>query len=158
MSEFVSLLLAAATFIFVAYPLLRRRPRAAPSAADDSLQELYSKRDTTYSMLKELEFDHNSGILSHEDYADLESRYKESAISILKGIDSQRTSATDMEAEIERQIQQLRTNGTAEVDIDAEIERQVGELRQERGPYCSQCGARSRPGNRFCSHCGVKLN
>ena len=94
-----------------------------------------SKRDTTYSMLKELEFDVQSGILTDEDYRDLEARYKRRAISILRDID-------DLEKE---------------TDVEDEIERQVLELRQGKGRFCPQCGARYHESDRFCSRCGAGL-
>ncbi len=87
MTVFVGLLLAVLTFIFVAYPLLKPRSRSVDSMEDEKLRELHARRDTIYSMLKELEFDFQSGILTEDDYRELEARYKEKAISILKEID-----------------------------------------------------------------------
>jgi hypothetical protein len=87
-------------------------------------------------MLKELEFDLQSGILSKEDYQELEARYKSKAISVLKGID-----------------------GLKEVgDVAADIERQVLELRRVRGSLCPQCGDKRQPNDRFCPSCGASLN
>jgi hypothetical protein len=87
-------------------------------------------------MLKELEFDFQSGVLTEEDYRELEARYKRKAISILRDIDDRET-------------------GT---DIEVEIEKQVQELRRGKGRFCSQCGARHQEGDRFCSHCGTGLS
>ncbi|MBI4303999.1 MAG: zinc-ribbon domain-containing protein [Chloroflexi bacterium] len=130
MSDFIMVLIAVATFAFVGYPFFRRRPAPAPSVGDVQLQELYAKRNTTYSMLKELEFDHSSGILSDEDYKDLESKYKGKAVSILKGIDESAAAATDMEAEIEKQIGALRRGKKRAVHADDEIEKAVQALRR----------------------------
>ncbi len=136
MTIFVALLITALTFAFVAYPLFRQRRRSANATADDRLGELLSNRDTTYSMLKELEFDYQSGILSKEDYQELEARYKGKAISVLKGIDG------------------LKDIG----DVEADIEKQVLGLRQVRGSFCPQCGDRRQPNDRFCSGCGANLS
>jgi hypothetical protein len=87
-------------------------------------------------MLKELEFDFQSGILTEEDYRNLEARYKRKAISTLRGIDD-------------------LAKGT---NVEEEIERQVRELRQSQGRFCPQCGAKYPEGDRFCSRCGVSLN
>jgi hypothetical protein len=134
---FIAILLAVLTFAFIAYPLLKQRFRAAvDSGEDEKLLELQSKRDTTYSMLKELEFDFQSGILSEDDYQDLEARYKRKAISILRDID-------DSE------------KGT---NVEEEIERQVVELRRGKYRFCPQCGARCQEDARFCSGCGTSLN
>jgi rubrerythrin len=136
MITFVALLLTVLTFAFIVYPFLKQRPRSVEPFEDDKLQELHSERDTTYSMLKELEFDLQSGVLTEEDYRDLEARYKGKAISILKNIDN-----------LEK--------GT---EAEEEIERQVLALRQNQGRFCSQCGTRSREGDRFCPHCGASLS
>src|SRR3989304_1428701 len=87
MTVFVALLLTVLTFVFITYPFFKQRFRLAGAVEDETQRELYSKRDTTYSMLKELEFDFQSGILTEEDYRDLETRYKRRAISILKDAD-----------------------------------------------------------------------
>ncbi len=136
MTVFVAVVLTVLTFAFVAYPLFKRRLRSVGSSQDEELQELHSKRDTTYSMLKELEFDRQSGILTDEDYHDLEARYKGKAISILRDIDGLGKST----------------------EVEKEIEKQVLELRRDKGKFCPQCGARCQESNQFCSRCGTSLS
>lgn len=140
MSTFIALLITVATFAFVVHPLLKRRLPQAGSAEDIKRQELYSKRDTTYSMLKELEFDFQSGILTEEDYRDLEARYKSKAISVLKDIDG------------------LKVGSQPEAEVEMEIEKQVLKLRRGKDRFCTQCGARRRQSDRFCAHCGASLS
>ena len=136
MIVFIAILLMGLTFAFVTYPLLKqRRHPSADSVEDEELQELHSRRDTTYSMLKELEFDFQSGLLTEDDYRDLETKYKKKAVSILKGID----------------------NLKKDTDVEEEIEKQVLERRQGKGRLCSQCGTRYQEGDHFCSRCGTKL-
>jgi hypothetical protein len=130
------MLLTVSTFVFITYPLLRRKTVSTDSNYSDKLRELNTKRDTAYSMLKELEFDFHSGILSEEDYRELEKRYKQKAVTILKDVDKLK-------------------KGT---DIDAEIEKQVAELRQRKDRFCSHCGERCQEGDLFCSQCGTKIN
>ncbi len=131
------LLMTALTFIFITYPFFKKSSglSAAGAVADDKLQELHSRRDTAYSMLKELEFDFQSGILTEEDYKDLEARYKGKAFSILREIDSL----------------------AKDDDIEDIIERQVMALRRSKERFCRQCGAGRRQDDRFCSHCGANL-
>lgn len=177
MSVFVGVLLTVLTFAFIVYPFFRQQARLATSTEDDQSQELFSRRDTTYAMLKELEFDYRSGLLTEEDYLDLEARYKRKAVSILKGIDDLAKS-DDVEDEIEERVMALR-KGKAPVSADDEIERQVlalrkgkapasasaddeierevATLRQSKGGFCTQCGAKVRATDRFCAKCGTRI-
>ena len=135
MTIFIGMVLTILSFAFITYPLLKQKTRPADSAEDEGLRELQSRRDTTYSMLKELEFDYQSGILTEEDYHDLETRYKDKAISILKDID----------------------NSGAVDEVEDEIEKQVKKLRRGKGRFCPQCGVAAPKDDRFCSQCGAKL-
>ncbi|MBI2847717.1 MAG: zinc-ribbon domain-containing protein [Chloroflexi bacterium] len=174
MTVFVALILTIAAFAIIAYPFFRQRSRLVEADIDDQSQELLYKKDTALSMLKELEFDHQSGILTDEDFQELEDRYKKRAIAILKDIDSLGTAA-DMDAGIEDQITRLRQGRptTAEEEIErrvgqlrkkkpasvaGEIEERVSNLRRPKGKFCPQCGAGHEPSDRFCSECGTKLN
>lgn len=135
MTVFIAILLTVLAFAFITYPLFKRRRRSVESVEDDKFQELHSKRDTTYSMLKELEFDFQSGILTEEDYHELEVRYKGKAISILRDID-------DL---------------GKDTNVEEEIEKQILGLRRSKGSFCHQCGTKSHKDDRFCSHCGISL-
>ncbi len=55
MTLVVALVLAVLTFAFIVYPLFKRRAPSVDSLEDEKLRELHSRRDTTYSMIKELE-------------------------------------------------------------------------------------------------------
>jgi hypothetical protein len=106
MTFIVAMVLAVLTFAFIAYPFFKRRARATESVGDEKLQELQFQRDTTYSMLKELEFDLKSGILADEDYNDLKTRYKRKAVSILRDIDNTAEDiVADADEGIERKLQ-----------------------------------------------------
>ena len=135
MTVFIAVLLTVLTFAFVVYPFFRQRLRSTGAGDDAQLQELHFKRDTSYSMLKELEFDFQSGILTEDDYRDLEANYKSKAISILKSLDDV-GKGPHLEDEIERQVLKLRRG-------------------QER--FCPQCGEKYQEGSRFCSYCGTSL-
>lgn len=136
MTVFIALLLTVIAFVFIAYPLFKQRWKPSANAIEDEgLLELQSRRDTTYSMLKELEFDYQSGILSEDDYRELDTRYKQKAVSILKDLD----------------------NLDKETDIEDVLEKQILELRQSKGRFCSQCGETTQESDRFCASCGTQL-
>lgn len=168
MTVFIAVLLAVLTFAFVTYPFFKRRSPSTDLSGDEKQRELYSKRGTTYSMLKELEFDFQSGILTEEDYRDLEARYKGKAISILRDIDGLEK-ATGVEDEVEKQILELRRGKSRlrpqvtrearkETTVETEVEEEVLKLRQQKGRFCPQCGAKCLEADRFCSRCGSNLN
>jgi len=173
MIYFVVVVLTLLSLIFIAYPLFKQKWSLAAPDEDDKVRELHSRRDTTYSMLKELEFDFQSGILTEEDYRDLEVRYKRKAISILKDADKLEK-GTEAEGDIEEQVQKSRRVTGDNVDkkveeeilklrrakganIDKEVEEEVLKLRRSQGTFCPQCGTQSQEDDRFCSSCGVKL-
>ena len=136
MTVLIALLITVLAFAFITYPLFKQRVRPVDLSDAENLHELQSKRDTTYSMLKELEFDFQSGILTEEDYQDLQKRYKKKAISTLRDID----------------------NVQKGEEVEDEIEKQILKLRQRQGQSCPQCGAGYQEGDRFCSKCGTRLS
>ena len=155
MTVFVALVLTMLTFGFVAYPLFKQRSRSVDAVEDEKLRELHSRRDTTCSMLKELEFDFQSGILTEEDYHDLEIRYKRKAISILRDTDTLEKN-TDVEEEIEKQVLGLRQGKSS--TVDEKVGKEILKLRRSKGWFCPQCGARCQEDDHFCSRCGTSLS
>ncbi len=153
MITFFAISLTVLTFAFITYPLFRQRPHPEDTVEDEQRQELHSRRDMTYSMLKELEFDFQSGILSENDYHDLETRYKRKAVSILRDMDNLEKDA-DIDDEIEKLVLEMRRGKGA----DVEKENKIPEPHQTtEGGFCPQCRARYREDARFCPHCGARL-
>ena len=136
MTVFVALVLTVLTFAFVTYPLFKHRLHSYGAVEQERLRELSSKRNITYSMLKEREFDFQSALLTDEDYRELEARYKGKAISVLRDIDSLQKST----------------------EVEEKIEKQVLGLRRGKGRFCPQCGAKCQEDDRFCSRCGTSLS
>jgi hypothetical protein len=160
MTIFVTLVLLALTVAVVGYPLFKKSQESLlESVEDEQLTELYARRDSTYSAIKELEFDLSSGSLSREDYGNLEASYKMKAISLLKDIDDLEK-GTRVDNEIERQVLELRqARGDPEkgTRLDDDIEMEIQKLRQARGVFCPQCGASCQKGDKFCFECGTGL-
>ncbi len=48
---------------------------------------LLSEKESLYSAIKELDFDHEMGKLSDEDYKQLKNEYTEKAVAVLKDLD-----------------------------------------------------------------------
>ncbi len=174
MTLFLALLLTLLTLAFVVFPFYRRRAEGMELQNNGRLNELLSKRNTSYSMLKELEFDYKSGILAEKDYHELESKYRKKAINILRDLDGAHNNQ-QIADEIEEQVKQLRL-GKAGGSPDDLIEKEVKILRLRKGSqagntsaekqapelpwethYCRNCGAKTRESDRFCFHCGANL-
>jgi hypothetical protein len=158
---FIVLTLAVAAWVL--YPLWRPSTASEPGE-DEPLRELLARRDATYSAIKELEFDYELGNLSPSDHRDLEAKYKDRAVSILKEIDAQ-SKGGGMEDEIERRVRALRRHPKAP---EGPACPQCGEKVEARAKFCPgcgaeldllcpQCGAGYGPGDRFCSQCGAAL-
>lgn len=158
-----------ATFAFVAYPLIS--PSKKDVLIEDEMEsELQFKKDSTYSALKELEFDYALGNLSPEDHRDLEERYKDKAIKILKDMDALETKTTSRKApdlsaldDIEREI--LMARGRQGIDLEDEImaargKKEAGVSRPVESPQetCPYCNRKVSSTAKYCSSCGIALS
>ncbi len=78
--------LALPALAFVLWPVFRSGGAAAgsPAIPDDRQTELAEEKRAIYRALRELEFDHQSGHLSEDDYAALRDRYEARAAQLLK--------------------------------------------------------------------------
>ncbi len=142
----VKILLAVAVVAFVGYPLLREQ-----MAGEEELElpeedeELYRRKETTYSALKELEFDYKTGKLSEQDFHELDARFKSSAVEILKAIDELEnpTPKTKAARRAEREQAGEESNRRVSAGLPADT--------------CGSCGNVNPSGARFCAVCGDPL-
>lgn len=98
-------LLAGAAVLFVSRPFLRepadRRDRLAePDELERRRLELAEERDRALAALKELEFDHRSGKISDEDYAELVGPLRRRAAETLRALELRAESASHEHAAI----------------------------------------------------------
>ena len=75
---------------FILWPLLRKgsTPGGILPIPQDRRDELNEEKRAIYRALKELEFDHQAGHLSPDDYAELSARYEGQAARVLKEQDA----------------------------------------------------------------------
>ena len=75
---------------FILWPLLRKgtTPGGILPIPQDRRNELNEEKRAIYRALKELEFDHQAGHLSPDDYAELSARYEGQAARVLKEQDA----------------------------------------------------------------------
>ena len=43
-------------------------------------------------------------------------------------------------------------------NVDAEIEKRIRGIRDSKTLFCHECGKQIKPGSKFCTYCGAKLN
>lgn len=155
----------------VAYPLWKKSPisKVARSAPNE---ELLAQKEATYAALKELEFDYALGNLTPQDHAELELKYKDKAVSILKQLDSResrRVKPRSAEEEIEAEVLRLRSSAKKSSPDRRDIEEEILKRRQIRGAVtpaavtpkvknaCPKCNSEITQGAKFCPFCGSSL-
>jgi hypothetical protein len=169
---FVALLMTAAVFALVGYPLMRPGQEDVDAVATNhhGTEDLLAQRDAAYAAIKELEFEYHLGNLSQQDYDDLRARYRQRAADILRRLDAAEREAAAARKKA-RVTEPSRNGGAAD-----EIERAVALLRQQRedkaprsaasgvtrrrragGATCPSCHSRVQAADRFCGRCGARL-
>ena len=90
MVVFVALLMTAAVFLAVGYPLLRPgRGRGDLVSTDHrEAEDLLAERDATQAAIEELEFEFQLGNLPQRDYEELRARYRQRAEDILREMEA----------------------------------------------------------------------
>jgi RNA polymerase subunit RPABC4/transcription elongation factor Spt4 len=116
----------------VARPLLNKGRRAAP----DAEPELETGYQDVLLALRDLELDHQAGVIADEDYASLHSQLLAEAAQMLA---AEEEAAAPLHEQIEAAVSAYRRTRT----------------RGQSGPTCSGCGGALAAGDKFCPQCGM---
>ena len=144
MITFLCLLIGVGSVVYICRPLFNKRDakKIRPTKEKGRHAVLLEQRDSLYSAIKELDFDHRMGKVEDEDYRRMREDYTQSAATVLKDLD--------------------RSDGRSRVT--SEIEREVAAVREKNQPkaqtgrvFCTSCGARIKDKDRFCAQCGAKI-
>lgn len=123
-----------AVILAVGYPLVNAGEYAfeTTSNGDDRAALLMSQRNSVFDAIRDLEFDHQTGKLSEQDYKQMRARYDLKAAEVLQKMDALAT---------------------------AQAKRGSGKVSPKPGgkAACPQCNAPVLAGDRFCPKCGNKL-
>ncbi len=145
----VVLMLILAAIGAVAWPLLN--PARPATAAEDEpspeLVELAGQRDNAYQAIRELEFDHQLGNLSQQDYQSLRERYRSEAAAVLRQLEQAR--------EPEKETVAVSHAASATI-ARARKAAKAPTATDERA--CPACGRSVPADDRFCWHCGAALD
>lgn len=131
MIEIIGVVLAIATAMFIAYPLLQKQKSKASFALNHRAQEMEARKNEIYAAIRDIDFDYQMGKLTKEDYETLRQQYKTEAIGMMKQIDQTASRSS------------RRTTTSATVK------------NAER--FCHHCGQPVGPEDQFCNACGGKL-
>lgn len=173
----IAVLVLAAAFAALAYPMYRTRAQAVELNAS-TLDELLAERDGVYATLRDLELDRELGKLDTADYDALREKYMTRATRVLQELDALRGEGETREAsaEIEKEVAALRrgaavggreageqgrttkderprtTDGRRTVPMaSANGDVKAAELQ------CGNCGRPYNAGDQFCARCGQAL-
>ena len=140
----VIVIMAIGLVVWVGEPLVRgRRVRdAAEDARRDAIQRLMLQKETLYTAIRDLDFDHQTGKVDAEDHAVLRRQMEEEAAVVLRDLDLADPSA----------------------DIDFAVEQHILAYRQREyaaspasEPTCPACGTGLAADTASCSICGQEL-
>lgn len=133
----IGTVLALAALGFVLYPLFRERAPVVKHARPARRTPEPSASERAVAILREVEFDRETGKLSQSDYDTLKSTYTREALAALR---SEESAAARAES------------GVADDEVEAVILRY-----RARPTSCDVCGPRPEPDAIYCSSCGRYL-
>jgi len=156
---FLALLVSAGAAAYVLWPMLSR---AAPEVAleDDRLTELISRKDSLMVAIKDLEFDHQVGKLSEEDFQRFNFRLRQQAIGYLQQIDKLAPQSAQLDDALEAEIARLRKTHPAAVSANGHTPLAApSPVPTKTAPpaarFCTNCGQPLAPTHKFCANCGT---
>ncbi|MDP2949884.1 MAG: zinc ribbon domain-containing protein [Chloroflexota bacterium] len=153
----VVLALMLAAFAVVSWPLLSsaKASEAEEVTTSGEWEDMVDQRNAAYQAIKELDFEHELGNLSQQDYQSLREQYRTRAAGLLRSLDRMirsrgvKAAATSREGPAER-VLQGGAMPAAEGGAPTQLARPAGQTLP-----CSACGKLVPLGDRFCSSCGA---
>ena len=149
----VKVVLALGVVLFVGYPLVKNRWDDDDAyQLPEEVEELYRRKESAYSALKELEFDFKTGKLSEADFHELDAKYRAEAVEILEAIEA--LEAPEAPTGSERRRGGGRRRATPERERAGG---RAGAPAPLSEPGACACGYVNVEGARFCASCGASL-
>lgn len=146
----IVLLLSILAIGYVVWPLWRATT-ILPMEDDNPLVELIQRKDTVLLSIKELEFDYQTGKLSADDYARLDQRLRQQAISLLRQLEKDAPDSPALEAELEAAILRHRQHPDQPPNPAKLDDGKAQPL------FCTHCGSPILATNNFCAKCGTPV-
>ncbi len=127
-------LIVFAVILAIGYPIVNasQYQLETTSNGDDRYAILMSQRNSVFDAIRDLEFDHQTGKLSDQDYKQMRAKYDLKAAEVLQKMDALAAA------------QNKRGNGK-------------GSTKANGKSACPKCNAPVLANDRFCPKCGNKL-
>lgn len=156
---FFALLIAGGAAAYVLWPLLSRAAPDVP-VEDDRLTDLLSRKDGVLVAIKDLEFDHQVGKLSEEDFQRFDARLRQQAIGYLQQIDKLAPQSAQLDEALEGEITRLRKTRTTPASANgktAPVTATAAPMPAAKpaARFCTNCGQPLAPEHKFCANCGM---
>lgn len=127
----LGLIIVVLSLVFVAWPFLglgRERTAAAEkSKLNGEMERLVAEREAIYAVIRDLDFDYETGKLTDEDYQQQRETWVARGVAVLKAIDSLKQGLQDADGLEDYDIQRP---GHTDADLDAQIEAAVAARRR----------------------------
>ena len=150
-----ALLVSLLALAYVVLPLLTRQ---APllQVEDDRLTDLLARKDGALRAIKDLEFDHQVGKISGEDYARFHQRLSRQAIVLIQQLEKIAPESQALDTQIEGEIAQHRKAlASPAMQPNTNGSTPTGSTSTTR--FCTECGALLEAKHKFCANCGAPV-
>lgn len=88
MTNAIKIIILAITAFIISLPFFREEKEEQDTVFQTNRKDqLLSEKESLYATIKELDFDHEMGKLSDEDYEQLKNEYTSKALTVLKALD-----------------------------------------------------------------------
>lgn len=172
MTLLLALLLSLGALAYVLWPIVSQKMPAMP-VENDELADLLARKDRALRSIKELEFDHQVGKISDEDFQRFNFRLSRQAIALIQQVEKLTPATNELDEALETEITKLRqvqakrrvstdatddaitVNGTAKPAVVTSIPAAAGETAKSKARFCTECGTKLEPSFKFCANCGA---
>ncbi|NJN83677.1 MAG: zinc ribbon domain-containing protein [Caldilineaceae bacterium] len=155
---FLALLIALAAAVYVAWPLLNPQPPPV-LVENDQLADLVERKDSILIAIKELEFDHQVGKISDEDFERFNLRLRRQAIAYIQQIEQLAPQSQALDQALEAEIATMRkTQGQKAETAPRPADIDSAPSTHETASFCTNCGKEVASAHNFCAHCGTPVH
>lgn len=138
----LGVVVAGAVGVYLSRPWWAKEGQFDSANPDSPEKSLNERHEQIISALRDLDFDHEVGKVTAEDYNLLRQSLLAEAATVLTQLDESRAGEADLDEEVEARI--LAVRRTLWTD-------------QQPGTACPTCSRPARSGDLYCGGCGARL-